>query len=298
MDILPSCIETKQEESYELTYESVYEPCNKHDKRYDEWKLERDNHLWEFGSIYKIVNDQDDLIYIGSTVGIILKRFDRHMKDARNGSPCALHFHMRALGFEHFSIHLVDTVQWVTVDELHVVESKYMTTNRSVIAGLNSQYASHMCYHGHILKRCKDCNVGITCEHHPNRRWCFQCKNTENELDICSHNKTRAFCHYCNRCKCCDAISTKEHVMTKDHIQNKIRADALDAQRKFIREQNTLQNETLERIGFAYVQLRILDKRKYIRLGKVKLRKLNRKQVNLIRSAWDVYSELRYQADN
>jgi hypothetical protein len=285
VDILPSCIETKQEESRELTYESVYEPCTKHDRRYDEWKLERDHHLWEFGSIYKIVNDQDNLIYIGSTVGTILKRLAQHKKDALTGSSWALHFHMRALGLEHFSIHLIDTVQWVTIDELHVVESKHMTIHRSVIAGLNSQYASRMCYHGHILKRCKDCNIGIACGHYFNRCMCFDCKYTENTLDICCHNKMRACCHYCNRCKWCDAISTKEHVMTKDHIQNKIRADALVAQRKFISEQNTLQNETLERIDFTYVQLRILDKRKDIRLGKVKLRKLNRKQVNLIRSA-------------
>lgn len=279
------CLELKQQEPREPVYESIYKSCNKQDRRYIEWKLERDHHLWEFGSIYKIVNDLDDLIYIGSTVGTILKRFDRHKKDARNDSPCALHFHMRAHGVEHFSIHLIDTVQWVTVDALHVMESKHMTTHRSVIAGLNSQYASRMCYHGYILKQCTNCNICIACEHHSNRRGCFQCRNTENELDICHHNKMRACCHYCNKCKCCDAICTKEHAMTKDHIQNKMGADELIAQRKFICEQNNLQNETLERIGFTHVQLRILDKRNDIRLGKVKYRRLNRKQVNLIKSA-------------
>jgi hypothetical protein len=268
------------------------------DKQYDEWKLERDHHLWEFGSVYKIVNDQDDLVYIGSTVGTIEKRFNRHKKDARNDSTCALHFHMRALGFEHFSIHLIDTVRWATVDELQVVESKYITSYKSVIVGLNLQYASRMCHHECVLKCCKDCNISIACEHHSNRRWCHICKHTGNALDMCYHNKMRGYCHYCNRCKCCDAISTAQHILTADHIQNKIRADALDARRKFIREQNTLQDETLKRIGFTYVQLRILDKRRIIRRGVVKYRKLNRKRVNLIRSAWDVYSESLNQADN
>lgn len=274
------------------------EPMSKKSKEKEERKFYRDHRLYTPGRIYKISNTVDKLVYIGSTVGTIGDRFEQHKKDSRDGSTWALHLHMRALGAEHFSIELLDAINLITIDELHVIESKYMSMHRSVIAGLNSQYSSRVCYHGLVLKKCKDCNVGIACEHYFDRRVCFDCKYTENALDICCHSKMRTCCHLCNRCAYCIAICTEEHKITKGHIQNEIKAGELKARIAFIHEQNTLQNEMLERINFTHARMMIMIKRKDKRLGKIKLRKLIRKRVNLTRSAWDVYLELVNQADN
>ena len=263
-----------------------------------ERKLERDHRLHLFGRIYKISNTVDNLIYIGSTVKTIEDRFVRHKRDAHNGSTCALHFHMRALGFEQFTIIEVDEVKLVTLNELHIIESKHMTVYKSVFNGLNFNYASRMCHHELALKHCGDCNVGIVCEHCSNRRWCFDCKYIEQTLRICRHYKLRACCHVCNKCKFCNAICTEEHVLTKEHEQRKIRSNALDAIRDYMREQKCLQSTLYKRAGFSHEQFKILTTRKRKRLGKVTLQRLNRKQINVIRPAWEVYLELVNQAEN
>jgi len=61
--------------------------------------------------IYKIINSQDDKIYIGSThQSNLRKRFDGHKKDARDGNPKAISQHMREVGIEHFNIVEIKTI--------------------------------------------------------------------------------------------------------------------------------------------------------------------------------------------
>ena len=267
-------------------------------RKEEEQKPKRDHRLHLFGRIYKISNTVDNLIYIGSTVQTIFDRFSGHKRDAHNGSTCALHLHMRALGFEQFTIIEIDEVKLVTLNELHIIESKNMTLYKSVFDGLNSNYASRKCHHERVLKHCRDCNVGIVCDHRLNRRWCFDCRYIEQTLQICMHYKLRTCCHVCNKCKCCNAICTKEHALTREHEQRKIRSNALDALRDHIREQKCLQSALYKRAGFSHEQIRILATRKCKGLGKVTLQKLDRKQINIVRPAWEVYLELVNQADN
>ena len=54
--------------------------------------------------VYKIVNDIDELVYIGSTKQILCRRMTEHRKLALKGCERKLYNHMRYIGAEHFRI--------------------------------------------------------------------------------------------------------------------------------------------------------------------------------------------------
>jgi len=61
-------------------------------------------HLYK---IYKIINNIDDKIYIGSTAYSLEVRFNKHLYDVSHRSRNKLHIHMRNLGVENFKIELI-----------------------------------------------------------------------------------------------------------------------------------------------------------------------------------------------
>jgi len=58
-------------------------------------------------NIYKITNNIDDKIYIGSTSQTLEERFKEHVYNATRNNTIKLYKHMRYLGFKHFRIELV-----------------------------------------------------------------------------------------------------------------------------------------------------------------------------------------------
>lgn len=60
------------------------------------------------GRIYKITNDIDDMIYVGSTTLPLSRRWACHVQDCKKGRfNMRLHQHMRANGPENFHIVLI-----------------------------------------------------------------------------------------------------------------------------------------------------------------------------------------------
>lgn len=57
--------------------------------------------------IYKITNNIDDLIYIGSTSQTLTERFNEHISSAKMNFNLKLYNHMNKLGLEHFTIELI-----------------------------------------------------------------------------------------------------------------------------------------------------------------------------------------------
>ena len=55
-------------------------------------------------NVYKIVNDIDDKVYIGSTTAELWHRMSQHKADARKGEKSPLYNLMRAYGTAHFTI--------------------------------------------------------------------------------------------------------------------------------------------------------------------------------------------------
>lgn len=88
-----------------------------------------------YGYIYKIVNDINNKIYIGQTVRTIEKRWQEHLRKAKNHNYNQhLYCAMRKYGIEHFSIYIIETVK---VEELNTRERFYIKFYDTVNNGYN-----------------------------------------------------------------------------------------------------------------------------------------------------------------
>lgn len=89
------------------------------------------------GKIYKIVNDLDDDIYIGSTTQNLNKRFGDHKSNIHN-RKCTLYKKMILLGTIHFTIELIEDYPCSTKYELMEREEYWRTT-------LNAKLNDYVC---------------------------------------------------------------------------------------------------------------------------------------------------------
>lgn len=95
------------------------------------------------GSVYKITNDVNADIYIGSTKQSLSKRFAKHKR------ACERHFHiqnklycaMETIGVDHFTIELIEEIRCSSREELLQVEQSYidrlnpaLNTNRAYLS--------------------------------------------------------------------------------------------------------------------------------------------------------------------
>lgn len=76
-------------------------------------------------SVYKIVNDIDDMVYIGSTTTALWHRMSQHRADAAKGEQSPLYSLMRKYGAGHFRIVKVmqSTEKTIRQDEESVILS-------------------------------------------------------------------------------------------------------------------------------------------------------------------------------
>ena len=58
----------------------------------------------KYSRVYKIVNDSDEVIFVGSTVCSLRKRLCDHLWRAKQGKESKLNTHIHSLGAEHFKI--------------------------------------------------------------------------------------------------------------------------------------------------------------------------------------------------
>ena len=61
--------------------------------------------------VYKIVNDVDEYVYVGSTTKDLATRFGEHLKYAEKGKQGKLYEHMRRVGTDHFIMQLLNKVE-------------------------------------------------------------------------------------------------------------------------------------------------------------------------------------------
>ena len=73
---------------------------------------------YENGKIYKIVNDVDDEIYIGSTTQPLCRRFGDHKSNSKSKPNRTLYKKMNKHGAENFRIILVENYPCKSVEEL------------------------------------------------------------------------------------------------------------------------------------------------------------------------------------
>ena len=150
--------------------------------------------------VYKIVNDIDELVYIGSTQQILCRRMTEHRKTAKYGREAKLYIHMRQLGVEHFNILLVREYKDISKERLKQKEDKYIKRFDTVRNGLNSNYAfGKICEHNCKRYICKECKGSGICEHGKEKRHCKECGGSA----FCPHNKTKIKCKECKGSQVC-----------------------------------------------------------------------------------------------
>ena len=94
--------------------------------------------------IYKIINIQNNKVYIGQTIRPVKDRFNRHINDALN-NIIDTHFAraIRKYGKENFQIEIIDTAQ--SQNELNEKERYWIQYYNSVKEGYNETDAISKC---------------------------------------------------------------------------------------------------------------------------------------------------------
>ena len=78
------------------------------------------------GRIYKIINNVDDMIYVGSTVKPLVKRLGDHMYEYNRGTKLNLYEHFRKIGVENFEMELLEWKQVRNMNELYRLEQDWI----------------------------------------------------------------------------------------------------------------------------------------------------------------------------
>lgn len=81
--------------------------------------------MYQSGKVYKIINSQTDDVYVGSTYLTLAERMIQHYKDSKKGNGSKLHHLMNQIGFEHFTIVLLEAYPCGNKEELVKREEFY-----------------------------------------------------------------------------------------------------------------------------------------------------------------------------
>jgi group I intron endonuclease len=89
--------------------------------------------MYTKGKIYKIVNDVNDDIYIGSTVKQLSNRMAGHRSHSKILDNAKVYEFMRLIGVEHFDIILLESFPCNSKEELRAREHYYISTLKPVL---------------------------------------------------------------------------------------------------------------------------------------------------------------------
>ena len=115
-------------------------------------------------TVYKLINDFDELIYIGSTTCALSKRIGDHRYKVRLGNQSKLYNHMREIGDEHFKIICIRQYTDISKERLRAKEAKYIKRYDAINNGLNTFcMLGKNCSHGRRKVLCIICSPA-TCD--------------------------------------------------------------------------------------------------------------------------------------
>lgn len=102
--------------SVNMKYVALSRSSNKKHVNFCDFKLSKTTYT--VGNVYKIVNDVNKEVYVGSTVNTLEARFNQHK---RGGLSC--HEHFNEIGWEHCHIQLIEELHDVSLHELRLKET-------------------------------------------------------------------------------------------------------------------------------------------------------------------------------
>ena len=101
------------------------------------------------GKIYKILNNIDDEIYVGSTIETLGQRMAKHRRNMKTTPHYKLYKHMHELGVESFYIELVENCPCNDVYELRAREGHYIrqigTLNKRIEGRTHKEWCADNC---------------------------------------------------------------------------------------------------------------------------------------------------------
>lgn len=89
------------------------------------------------GFVYKIANQDDSIVYVGSTIQSVSDRWKSHLKNykqwvAGNGSSCSIFYHFKEFGFEAFTITALSEHELESREQLKQFEQLVILANACV----------------------------------------------------------------------------------------------------------------------------------------------------------------------
>ena len=112
---------------------------------------------YQDGKIYKILNTENDDVYIGSTTQKLSKRMTNHRIQAKNGKNHLLYQQMREIGDDKFYIELIEEFPCENLEQLNKREGEFIrevaTLNKKVAGRTKKEYKND--YKEHISEKGK-----------------------------------------------------------------------------------------------------------------------------------------------
>lgn len=157
------------------------------------------------GKIYKLVNSNDNLIYVGSTCCSLPQRYYLHKTMAAAYPERKSYQHLNTVGWRNVRIELLQAFPCTSQDELRTREAHWQNELRPA---LNKNSVIDDCSHGRVKSRCKDC-VGSSgyCMHRRQNKHCNECSTD------------RVYCYVCSRW-CPNSTAFLYHTRTAKHNRN------------------------------------------------------------------------------
>jgi hypothetical protein len=151
------------------------------------------------GKIYKIVNNIDQLIYVGSTIKSLSQRFSVHKCEAKRSPNIKLYKHFAKHGIDHFEIILIKLFPCNNRTELDIEEER-------IKIRLNAQLNTNRAHQTseQLKEQIKEYQKEYQNEYYQNNRAKIRLRNNE-----------RLFCTYCG--KTYAKANKSRHCKTKWH---------------------------------------------------------------------------------
>jgi hypothetical protein len=151
--------------------------------------------------VYKITNDLNEMVYIGTTTRPLCKRISDHRYNAiRRGNTSKLYEYMREIGVERFKIVCVREYKDISKERLKSKEEKYIRRYDSIKNGLNMHsMGGYNCIHDKLKRYCIECDGSSMCIHKKIKRTCVDCKGRA----ICIRDKVKYKCVECKGSTLC-----------------------------------------------------------------------------------------------
>ncbi len=175
--------------------------------------------------VYKIVNDINDDIYVGSTRNELRKRFFQHKSRSKKYPDMNnLYKFINEVGISHFRIIEIERFEFIDKEYQLKKEQEYIDLYKPL---LNKIDAYSYCPHNKVKNYCVDCGGSQICIHQKQKYRCVECSGK----GICEHNKVKNYCVDCGgsqicihqkqkaQCKICKGNNICEHNKRKDYCK-------------------------------------------------------------------------------